>query len=408
MDCMLQIGWDMRREGTMKSTVIFFWIIALILQYRPAYADNKIYIGLDAAFGNITSTSETAIKQGILIAIDEINRTGGVLGGRKLGLIERDNRSVPARGIKNIREFAAMPNVVAVFCGKFSPVVQEEIPHVHNLGLPLLDPWAAADDIIDNGHSPNYVFRLSLKDSWAISKMLDSAQKKEKRRIGVIVPITGWGRSSNDAVSRYAAGHPDLKIVGTEWYSWGEASLKDKYLALLKSGAQAILLVANEREGSVLVREVASLPEKKRLPIFSHWGVSGGDFVKLTGRSIEKVDFSVVQTYSFIDMDSEKVRQVVSAAKRLFNIPDARHIKAPVGMAHAYDLTHILALAINLAGSADRKSVRDALERVSHYDGLIKSYDRPFSDIRHEALGPEDVFMARFMKDGSIAAAKED
>ena len=39
-------------------------------------------------------------------------------------------------------------------------------------------------------------------------------------------------------------------------------------------------------------------------------------------------------------------------------------------MAHAYDLTHILAKAINLAGSTDRTKIRDALEQVENYDGF--------------------------------------
>ncbi len=100
--------------------------------------DRKVYVGLNAEASHPTSTSDDAIKQGMLIAIDEINRAGGVLGGRKLALVEKDNRSVPARAVQNNREFAAMPDLVAVFGGKFSSAIIESLPLLHELKLPMM------------------------------------------------------------------------------------------------------------------------------------------------------------------------------------------------------------------------------------------------------------------------------
>ena len=76
-----------------------------------------VLIGLDAEFGHKTSTSAQAIQRGMEIAIDEINRKGGVLGGRKLELVITDNRSIPAMGVDNLRELARRPDLVAVFGG---------------------------------------------------------------------------------------------------------------------------------------------------------------------------------------------------------------------------------------------------------------------------------------------------
>ena len=50
----------------------------------------------------------------------EINQSGGVLGGRQMDIITRDHHAITARGIKNIREFVGMPDVVAVLGGRFS------------------------------------------------------------------------------------------------------------------------------------------------------------------------------------------------------------------------------------------------------------------------------------------------
>jgi branched-chain amino acid transport system substrate-binding protein len=213
---------------------------------------------------------------------------------------------------------------------------------------------------------------------------------------------TSWGRSNLKAAEKYAASHPDLKLTCTNWFNWNDRTFIEKYRALLAGGAQAIVLVSNANEAQILIKEVAALPQAQRVPIISHWGVTGGNLVELAGPALRKVDFSVVQTYSFIGADSDKARQVVAAHNRLFKTRGAAQIKSPVGVAHAYDLTQILALAINRAGSTDRKAIRDALEHLGSYRGLIKQYRPPFTPGRHEALSVEDVFMARFADDGSI------
>ncbi len=384
----------------MKGARINFWLAALLLVFLSGLAGAAekapVLIGLDAEFGHLTSTSDEAIKRGILIAIDEINQAGGVLGGRPLKLIERDNRSVPARANANLRELAALPDMTAVFCGKFSPVVFEVLPTLHELKLIMLDPWAAADAIIDNGYQPNYVFRLSLRDSWALPVMMRHAVSKKAQRIGILLPNTSWGRSSLKAAESYVAAHSNLQIVAAKWYNWGDKSLLDKYLALLSAGAQAVILVANEGEGSIFLKEIAALPGEERIPVISHWGVSGGDFVKLAGDALKEVDFSVVQTFSFIDAKREKTRRVLEGAKRLFGVDDVRQLLSPVGVAHAYDLTHLLAKAIDKAGNTDRSAIRNALENLPAWSGLIKDYRKPFTPTRHEALGPDEVFMARY------------
>jgi branched-chain amino acid transport system substrate-binding protein len=378
--------------------------LLLLIAATPTFAAEKppVYVGLDAELEYAGSTSAQAIRMGMLIAMDEINRAGGVLGGRPLKLVERDNKSLPARSLANLRELAAMPDLVAVYCGRFSPTVLEAIPLIHELKLPLLDPWGSADGIVDNGRSPNYVFRLSLRDSWAMPTMLRHASAKGAKRVGLLLLNTSWGRSNLKAADAYDAAHQEIRIVGTQWFNWADTTFMDKYLALRQAGAEAIVLVANHDEAGRLIREMVALPPAERLPVLSHWGVTGGNFAEDAGADLQQVDFSVVQTYSFIDARRPQARQVLAAAQRLFGVKDARSLAAPVGVAHAYDLTHILARAIDHAGRTDRSAVRAALEQVRDYDGLIKRYARPFTPERHEALSADDVFMARYAPDHAI------
>ena len=366
-----------------------------------AAAGPPVVLGIDGEFGLDNSTSAQAVELGVKVAVEQINQAGGVLGGRPLAIVTKDHRSIPARGIRNIEEFAAMPEVLAVFGGRFSPVVIEQLPLLKATRMPFLAVWSAADVIVDNGSVPNYAFRLSLRDGLAMPFMMDQARRRGIERVGLLLTNTSWGRSNQAAVEKYAATQRQPQVIGTAWYNWQERTLIDKYHKLIDAGAQAVLLVANDDEAAVLVREMAALPRDKRVPVLSHWGVTGGRFAQAAGAALRDVDFSVIQTFSFFNARQPGLDRFMATARQ-FNIKRIEDIESPVGVAHAYDMTHILAKAINLAGRADRSAVRDALERVPSHDGLIKRYSPPFTAQRHEALGPAELLMARYREDGVI------
>ncbi|MEI2783084.1 MAG: ABC transporter substrate-binding protein [Candidatus Competibacter sp.] len=390
---------------TIARAVLYLF---LIIVATAARADSPpVLIGIDAEFGVVGSTSAQAIRLGAQIAVDEINAAGGVLGGRPLALVDKDDRSVPARFIKNLQDFAADPAVVAVLCGKYSPVVVEAIPEIHQLKLPLLDPWAAADPITAHDFRPNYIFRLSLRDTWAMQVMIRHAERRDVRKIGLLVPNTEWGRSNLKAAETLDQTDPRFAIVDTQWFNWGDASLSEQYQILKKAGADGVIFVSNEREGIVFVKEIAALPQEQRLPIFAAWGITGGNFFAGAGSALRDVDLAVVQTYSFIGADNPVAERVIQAARR-HGIDGPRRIQSPVGVAHAYDLIHILARAIQIAGSTDRSAIRDALERVTDYAGLVKTYPQPFTPDRHDALSLQEVFMARYAEDGAIVRIDAD
>jgi branched-chain amino acid transport system substrate-binding protein len=377
-------------------------VMAVMQPLVHASQQPPVLIGLDAEFGHTTSTSAQAVRQGMEIAIDEINRAGGVLGGRKLELVVRDNRSIPAIAVDNLRELAAMPDLVGVFGAKFSPVVVEWLKPAHEIGLPIFATWSTADQITDMAFQPSYSFRLSLKDEWAGPVFLRfAAQRHGAKKVGVLLPNTAWGRSNKAAIAK-ASPRTGVKVVAERWYNWGDGSLIEAYLDLYRAGAQAVILVANEVEGAILVREMAALPAARRLPIISHWGVTGGRFAEMTGAALDQVDFSVIQTFSFIGVRSPAAIRVLAALQTRYGVADAERVISPIGIAHAYDLTHLLARAINQAKSTDRARIRDALERLGPYDGLVRRYSRPFTPTRHDALGPEQIFMARYTADDRL------
>lgn len=384
------------------STVAFFFCALLSSFYCDSVAAKEpVLIGIDAEFGLQGSTSAQAIELGARAAIAEVNAAGGVLGGRKLQVVIRDNRSIPARGVQNLQELAALPELVAVLGGRFSPVILEQMPFIEALHVPYLVTWASADQIINNDMSPNYIFRVSLSDKLAMPYMLEHAAARGIKKVGLLLINTSWGRSNQAAAEKYTQTGRLPKIVRSSWYSWTDSSLVDKYNSLVDAGAKAIILVSNV-EAAVLVREIAALPAERRVPLIAHWGVTGGDFFEQAGSALKQVDLSVLQTFSFFTAEPARRKRFLQYASPINGVTRIDDIESPVGSAHAYDAIHILARAIRLAGSTDRVRVRNALEKVQSYQGLVRDYAQPFTRDRHEALTTKELMMVRYRIDGVL------
>lgn len=360
-----------------------------------------VVIGLTAEFGVRGSQTAQSIEKGILLALDEINAAGGVLGGRELRLETRDDRGVPARGIDHFNDFSKRSEVAGVFCGRFSPVAIEIAAIAAQRKMLLLDPWAAADDITkQRSAAPNYVFRLSLTDSWALQAMLEHARERGISHVALFVPNTAWGRSSEAALLAYSRRRPGLHH-DVFWYNWGDTDFSERLAQARERGAQAVLTVTNEFEGLPMISQMAAMPASQRLPIISHWGLLGGDFATAARAYLELVDFSVVHSFSFSDPQGAKGRAVAAGVKHRFGV-DVTQLRAQLGFAHAYDLTHLLAKAISKAGTLDRAAIRAAMESLDAHDGLVRRYAKPFTAQRHEALDASFARMARFDKDGAL------
>ncbi len=387
----------------------FALCMTMLLCVATARAAEKapVLVGLDGEFGYENSFSAQAIELGLRTAIAEINAAGGVLGGRLIELVTKDNRAIPARGISNTAEFAAMPNLVAVFGGRFAPVVLAQLPAINEAKLPYLVAWAAADPIIDNGMRPNYVFRLSLRDSLAMPKLLKTAQQRGFDKVGLLLINNSWGHSNLAAAEKYMLGVKDQKIVAIARFNIKDTTLIKQYQTLRDAGAKAVVLVALEEEGAILVREVAALPPSQRVPIISHWGITGGEFFKHMAAALQEVDLSVIQTFSFLTANKKMLARFMKTAEQSGGIKRIEDIRAPVGVAQAYDFMHILAKAINLARSTERSAIRDALENVPEHRGLIKLYKPPFTPARHEALGSAELLMVRYNLEGVLVPANK-
>ena len=386
-------------------------LLALGLPARGFGAAKPVLVAVDAEFFDPSSTADDAILLGAQLAADMINARGGVLRGRPIEIVISDNRSLPARGVANVEQLAGLPDLVGYLCGKFSPVALEQLPHIHRLQLPLLNPWSAADAIVVNHFTPNYAFRLGLRDSIVMQVLLEQIHARGLERVGLIAPSTAWGRSCQLYLEHYLAATPQLhvQLVGLGWHSWGSLDgLIENHHTLRGLGAQAMIFVGNEPEGAALVRALNDEPEQYKLPIYSHWGITGGRFPELCGPALHHVELHVAQSFSLARARGPHASAVIEAAMQHFRVEDPLAVPSMTGLGPAFDLVHLIALAVERAGSTHRPDIQQALEKLPPYDGLVKYLAPAFTPTRHEALGFNDVLMCRFDRQGRLQVAQAD
>src|SRR6266700_3232564 len=125
------------------------WILAtaVLLSFAggTAFAADPVKIGHVAALSGASAQSGEAITRGLALAIDEINDKGGVLGGRKLELIQRDDESNPPKGLIAARELIFQEKVAAIFGGIDTPVAMAMVP-ILNKEMMINNPWGQSNE----------------------------------------------------------------------------------------------------------------------------------------------------------------------------------------------------------------------------------------------------------------------
>lgn len=361
-----------------------------------------VFVGLDADLSSTAARGGEAIRRGIILALDEINANGGVLG-RPMRLIERDHRGNPARGIDNMDAFGQMVDLVAVVGGVHTPVAIAQLETIHAHKLIYLGPWAAGTGVVSNGYEPNYVFRVSVRDEYAGEFLVKEAFARGWTRPGLLLWRTAWGRSNESAIVK-ALAQRKAAPAAIEWYNTGEKDLSRQIDALIDAGSDVIIMVAQSDGGTLAVQHAAALPPERRLPMISHWGITGGRFYETVSHVIDDVDLLVLQTFSFANAPRQERADALYQryCERFAGCTAPEAVKAAVGTAHAYDLVHLLRRAIEKAGTIDRTAVRDALERIERHDGLMRDYAPPFTAAQHDALDASSFRLFRFVRGGAL------
>jgi branched-chain amino acid transport system substrate-binding protein len=368
-------------------------IALLVLLSASAAHAQTIKIGLVTALSGQSARAGEAITRGLQVAIDEINAKGGVLG-RKLELLRRDDESTPAKGVIAARELYFKEKVAVLIGGLDSPVALAIVPIANENKLPFMDPWAAGTPITKNGAKDNYVFRVSAVDELVDKAMLQYAQKTyNAKKPGMILVNNPWGESNEKGLTA-ALKEKNIQAAGIEKFEGNDVDVVPQLSRLKSSGTDVLFLVGNVGPSSQVVKSLDRMGWMP--PIVSHWGPAGGRFTELAGPSAKNVHF--VQTYSFFGRQSPVGEKVLKALMAKYpDIKGPGDVTPAVGVANAYDAMMLSALAIQNAGSTDGRKVRDGYYKIGKYQGLIKTYDKPFTPQNHDALGENDYVWAQFV-----------
>ncbi|MEM7260271.1 MAG: ABC transporter substrate-binding protein, partial [Pseudomonadota bacterium] len=307
--------------------------------------DNALRIHVDAARSGGAGESGRAIEYGLRVALESL---GNTVGGCPVELVLADHRGSSLRSKRHLDRFLEDQRGLAVFSGLHSPPILAHREFINTNGILLLDPWAAAGPITRSALRPNWIYRLSVDDSVAGEALIGVAvDTQQHSRAGLLLEQTGWGDSNLDTMRR-ALQQRGLEAVSLQRFRWGmgrarAAAIMANFLA---AGVDAIFMVANVEEGAHLVSAMADLPAHKRIPIFSHWGITGGQFVELVGaETLNKVELKVLQTrFSFLspnlsDYARERFNMLTAIVPAIDNYRDLRAVP---GFAHAHDLLLLL------------------------------------------------------------------
>ena len=369
---------------------------ATLLTVAAARAEEPIKVGLVAALSGGSAKSGEGITRGLTVAIDEINAAGGLLGGRKLELVRRDDESNPSKGQIAARELIDQEKVAVMFGGIDSPVALGIIPIATKAKVPFFSVWAAATPITRNGTNPNYIFRVSAVDALVDKALVQYASKTfGAKKLGLMLVNNPWGESNEQGLTA-AAKEKGVGIAGIEKFEDRDVDMVAQLARLKAADADAVVLVANAAPGAQVMKSVQRIGWN--VPVVSHWGISGGRFPELAGPGAQKVEF--IQTYSFFGPQNPIGQKVLAELKAKYpDVKGPEDVVPPVGVANAYDAMHLVALAAAKAGSTDGDKLRQSLETIDRYEGLIKTYQRPFSPENHDALGENDYIMVHYVGD---------
>ncbi|HEV2550864.1 MAG TPA: ABC transporter substrate-binding protein [Stellaceae bacterium] len=379
----------MRRQVSVWMAMV----AVLLLGGGTARAEEPVKVGLVAALSGGSAKSGEGITRGLTIAIDEINGAGGLLG-RKVELVRRDDESNPSKGQIAARELIDQEKVVVIFGGIDSPVSLAILPIANQSKVPYFSVWAAATNITRNGTNPNYIFRVSAVDVLVDKALTNYATKAfHAKKLGLMLVNNPWGESNEKGLTA-AAKERGIELAGVEKFEDNDVDMVPQLTRLRAAGADTLILVANAAPGAQVMKSLQR--SAWNVPVVSHWGISGGRFPELAGPGAQKVEF--IQTYSFFGPQNAVGQKVLAALKAKYpDIKGPADVVPPVGVANAYDAMHLVARAVKKAQSTDGDKMRQALETLDRYDGLIKSYDHPFSPENHDALGENDYIMVHFV-----------
>lgn len=341
-----------------------------------------------------SAQSGQAAVLGMEAAISDINAAGGVLG-KKLALVTRDDVSAPPKSIQNMSDLIDNEKVVAVF-GPTNSGNAMAWKHIANQKkIPVLGNVGSGTDITKpmSPGADNYMFRVSMVDREQVAALMAYVKKNTagSKVVGLMAETTGYGQGGLKDMEEIAK-LQDIKIAATERFGVGDTDMTSQLSKMKAANVDTVVVWA---QGTPIAQLVRSMEKINYFPLtLTSWAADNITFYDAAGKALaEKPIF--MRTVS---------ETRTPAQQKLFDRIGTK-LKAPGSFSfalHGYDSMQLLAQAMKQANSTDGAAVRTALEDLkTPVQGVLKTYDKPFSKTNHEALTAKDLVWIRW-KDGKL------
>jgi len=328
-----------------------------------AKPSNEIVIGVVWPFAN----QNDQFREGLHLALEQVN-AAGVLGGKKIRLVERDDNNSVITAMAIAQELAEDLTLSAVIGHRSSAVTVPVSQIYDNAGLLLLAPASTSPNLTKRNSS--FIFRNIPSDEQIGARLAQYAREAGYHRVAIYYSGDEYGRGLANAFEEQAnlAG---LKIVDRRSDFKGRADVQrmaDKWELL---DVEVVLLATNAREGIRFIRELRASGFDKPViggdALDNDQFVSSGDFVE--GTVVVSIYHPDVIHHS--DTDSSLNTQFRQQFREKYGTEPGKWA------AQAYDSLRLLADMIERAQSRNPKEIAKQLASGHPWEGVVgrRSFD---------------------------------
>ncbi|MDR3515689.1 MAG: ABC transporter substrate-binding protein [Azospirillaceae bacterium] len=386
----------------MKRLVVSTIILAALAAATPTRAADPVKIGLSGPFTGGSSSMGVSMRDGVKLAVDEVNRAGGVLG-RPIALIERDDQAQNEVGVQIAQELVNKEKVVATLGFINTGVALSAQRFYEDAEIPVINNVATGSAITKQFLPPdydnNYIFRTSANDTIQASMIVDEAiDHRHFQKVAIMADSTNYGQLGRQDLEA-ALARKGMKPVAIEKFNIKDVDMTAQLLRAQQAGADAILTYGIGPELAQIANGMSKLGYK--VPLVGSWTLSMSSFIDNAGPNGEgaRMPETFIQ-----EPTTPKRKAFIEAYQKAYAID---RMPSPVSAAQGYDSVLLLVAAIKQAGSTDGKKIREALESLKDpVDGVITTYHTPFSATNHEAITPELVVFGE-VRGGRVGFAYE-
>jgi branched-chain amino acid transport system substrate-binding protein len=358
-------------KNTLKTLLTSAITAGFTLSAASASAQQTVNIANIVELSGAGATSGTNFKNGVELAVKEINAVGGILG-RKIQSTTADTQTNPGIA-KALTQKAVDQDVFAVFGPVFSGSIMVSMAETRRAEIPNFTGGEAAS-ITMQGNP--YVFRTSFTQATAMPKIARYITDQAKvKSLALIYVNNDFGKGGREMLMK-ALEKSNTKIVADVSTDSGQVDFSAAVLKAKQSNADALFVYTNEEESARALRELRKQGWNK--PIIGETVLTSQKVIELAG---EAANGAVAHVGLTVDAPLPAIRAFRAKFEKEYKyISDHNGLKG-------YSGVYALKAAIEKVGKFDKKLVAKAMHTLK-----VKAADQPgiLMDVEFDANGDLD------------------